>query len=700
MVDPRMGKESPRTEQIQGTRVSPYLSAIGAVTSGYLYKGSSSSVSGNKNKDNESSPDNKESELNSTPPTDLSSDAELASATSSPTENRSNMNTKENTRQQQEEQNNDENLPTGDLQPPPTLLTNRVGSEHSAFSGTAFHRPVPIVNRTAHSFNASHRSHNQASPSPSPHAGITTAEIKFRQPIAYNRTSSLPTTSSSRQKSGFAGLQVNPEMAAAVYAQASPLARMRSNRAQEGAASADLSGVPDQKQQPMAVTEGDDLGDSVKASQNQNKPPKNNLQKQEKEKPLQTEDEIVAAKHRKWKRNLKRAKRKQRMRLDGDDHTSYTSGGSNNRGLSSPTATCGVETDKILGSLKGRNPLQTIEGFFLSRCGAIEDVLLGEEEQSVYSTYSSASDTDSDAYTEGEDSDADNSSPKQSKNQDHDQGIKDTGSEETPTYLPKGLSPARKPNIAMKMKERQIARQLSPNSPGKAATQNTINLLEDQVSTSNEDDDVDELEPETPDQEEKSGRAKVGIKDRHFIRAFIEEISTYGVKMIWHREQLLKEYSPSPTCKLFLKLGRMGSSGSFEPPRLVWDIENTDGTKARGSKIDLFDIDSLEKPTILQIQNYPFAVPGSSVFVRSNNGKQFLFEAPSDEEARRVIHGVRWMIARLAFNLIIGNREVSCELLDFRDSVFSMSTAEETMQSKAMNDISNQLVEKSVSPAV
>ena len=63
-----MGKELSSSEKVRSTHVSSYLSAIGAATSGYLYKGSSGSYDNKKNNDNKVlSLDEKESELNTTP---------------------------------------------------------------------------------------------------------------------------------------------------------------------------------------------------------------------------------------------------------------------------------------------------------------------------------------------------------------------------------------------------------------------------------------------------------------------------------------------------------------------------------------------------------------------------------------------------------------------------------------------------------
>lgn len=124
----------------------------------------------------------------------------------------------------------------------------------------------------------------------------------------------------------------------------------------------------------------------------------------------------------------------------------------------------------------------------------------------------------------------------------------------------------------------------------------------------------------------------------------------------------------------------------------------SDGT--HGDSIDLFDIRSLEKASPLQLQAYPFAIPGRSIVVRCTSDKEMVFEAPNEAEALRFIHGMRWVVARLAFNLIIGNLDVCCELLNVakgtEERKYPSSLQEEALWAKAMNEVTHKLVEKSV----
>ena len=85
-----------------------------------------------------------------------------------------------------------------------------------------------------------------------------------------------------------------------------------------------------------------------------------------------------------------------------------------------------------------------------------------------------------------------------------------------------------------------------------------------------------------------------------------------------------------------------------------------------------------------------------------NDGVEYVFETTSESATLRFIHGMKWVIARLSFNLIIGNLSVSCELLDVDrsggssaddDGKFPKTLKEEAQWTKAMNDATNELIE-------
>jgi hypothetical protein len=186
--------------------------------------------------------------------------------------------------------------------------------------------------------------------------------------------------------------------------------------------------------------------------------------------------------------------------------------------------------------------------------------------------------------------------------------------------------------------------------------------------------------------------------DKSFVKTFIHEVMSRGVQLHWHKEQA----SMTPLkVKMHLKPGYRAPNNNFCAPRLGWaDTKHPDDKFG----IDLFDIQSLDRATPSNLNDYPFAIPSRSIFLKLTRGRDFVFEASSEGEARRLIHGFRWIVARLAFNLVIGNLEVSCELLevgllteDGQSRQRSPQTPlEEARWTKAMDDVTSQLVDKSI----
>lgn len=208
---------------------------------------------------------------------------------------------------------------------------------------------------------------------------------------------------------------------------------------------------------------------------------------------------------------------------------------------------------------------------------------------------------------------------------------------------------------------------------------------------------------------------KVEIHDKNFVRAFIEETTKKGLRLLWHKEQDAQCYTKPTAIKMFMMLGAVDNTDTFQGPRLVWDIVEGNAlevTELKGApteigsgSIDLFDIHSVEKAGIMNLHSYPFALPGNSFSVSMNNRDVYLFEAANENEQRRIIHGLQWVVARLAFNLIIGNRDVCCELLTFAGmndrggNTSPLIGVNERLASKAMNDVTNHLVTKTISRA-
>eukprot|EP00555_Chaetoceros_dichaeta_P004784 CAMPEP_0198256516 /NCGR_PEP_ID=MMETSP1447-20131203/6431_1 /TAXON_ID=420782 /ORGANISM="Chaetoceros dichaeta, Strain CCMP1751" /LENGTH=176 /DNA_ID=CAMNT_0043943193 /DNA_START=92 /DNA_END=619 /DNA_ORIENTATION=+ len=167
----------------------------------------------------------------------------------------------------------------------------------------------------------------------------------------------------------------------------------------------------------------------------------------------------------------------------------------------------------------------------------------------------------------------------------------------------------------------------------------------------------------------------------------------------------------------------MEGGGDQVAPNLAWsspppsssqnddnddDDDQLDNGKFMSAKqrCSLFDIASIHKGTASSnriLQAYPTITnPENCVTITRNDKTMLLFEASNATEAKKVVHGMRWIVARLSFNLIIGNRDVCAELLPVprrKNSSRTVTHDEEhsrTLTSEIMNDVTSQLVEKSL----
>jgi hypothetical protein len=179
------------------------------------------------------------------------------------------------------------------------------------------------------------------------------------------------------------------------------------------------------------------------------------------------------------------------------------------------------------------------------------------------------------------------------------------------------------------------------------------------------------------------------LRNKNFIREFIAELASDGIRLMQHRRSHRQAFTRPTEVTAHLRLGSEDGTNGFCEPCLQFLAH--DGIPV--VSVDLFDVRSLEKATALQLQSYPYAVPGNSLLIRTNPG-DFVFEATKEEDAVRMVHGMRWLIARLSFNLIIGNVNVSCELLDVGHKAFKQRIGDSN-RVKAMNDLANCLVDKS-----
>lgn len=191
-------------------------------------------------------------------------------------------------------------------------------------------------------------------------------------------------------------------------------------------------------------------------------------------------------------------------------------------------------------------------------------------------------------------------------------------------------------------------------------------------------------------------RTKFGMNTKQFVQDFIRTVTKSGIIMNLHSKTTTLGTLRAAKCLIFIQPGVEDDFGNFAPPKLIW--KHVDGTLL--GQIHLFAIKSLTKATALDVQDFPLAMPGRSVIVRYRQAVH-AFEMRSEGDAFRFTHGMRWVLARLSFNLIIGNLGVSCELLDLGESSdgheqYPRTVKEDARWTKAMNDVTCVFVDQSV----
>ena len=411
---------------------------------------------------------------------------------------------------------------------------------------------------------------------------------------------------------------------------------------------------------------------------------------------FKSHEEIKAEKQRKWKRKMKLAKRRQleeRQALEGDDPETVP-----------PDGFFRIVMSKVHESKKILRLMQ-------ARCGILEDAL-SDSDDSVVSVSSNGSSSSG-----GDESRASDCDIPAQKNGDsaaanlsfvnRDLSAAEKASRRS---IPSSRSP--QASSAELIRQTSVSGNLLDSFRGKISRgdDSPSNILLDpeietrskaKLYTYNQDRQSPPETPPTPPDVERivtSDMTEINPKDKAFIRAFIQLITTEGFSLHWHKEAA--SMNPSKI-KMIIKRGYRTLNGSHCGPRLVW-ADRKDPEDVYG--IDLFDIRSLEKASAIHLKDYPFAIPGRSMFLTLTRGGDFVFEASTEQHAHRFIHGMRWIVARLTFNLIIGNLDVSCELLDLVQEIDGTvkqhpdSSEEEASWTKAMDEVTNQLVDKTVFP--
>ena len=190
-----------------------------------------------------------------------------------------------------------------------------------------------------------------------------------------------------------------------------------------------------------------------------------------------------------------------------------------------------------------------------------------------------------------------------------------------------------------------------------------------------------------------------------------QQITTDGVNLCWHTKPNDDGCIPQPLhVQVHVHISDcIGGEGDKVEPNLTWSstnsLKNEEELEEKHildkQRCSLFDVASIHKATTNSsriIQTYPtISDPENCVTIILNDKSILLFEASNVTEAKKVVHGFWWIVVRLSFNLIMGNRDVCAELLPVPRRKKTVSKQNNMMfNSEIMNDVTNQLVEKSL----
>lgn len=408
-----------------------------------------------------------------------------------------------------------------------------------------------------------------------------------------------------------------------------------------------------------------------------------------------TQEEIKAEQQQRWKTKMKIAqerKKKERIALDGSSRRRRKS----------------TVNGRKIANMIGNQVLELIE----HQCGAEEDVFSDSED----SMYDGSLDEDTSASSHGDRGGrAKRLERKRQQQQTKDVQGNNSQDSSSPRMSPGGSEKA--DNSGWSGEKEPGQNKTGPKKAFEDPTSPTSTRLAGNIGVSvdpmrsparqnaafvmgqNEPLDIPHLTPSrsAPISElsNVSSRAseKMNPKDRGFVQAFVYDMVHIGFSFFWQKETMTM--NPT-TVTLRLKKGYRTPQGTYCGPRLVWQE-----SEFETYGVNLFDIQLLERASPVQLKDYPYAIPSRTVYLLLNRGQEFVFEAPSENDAYRFIHGMRWLVARLTFNMIIGNADVVAEILDIRASTSVGKFGENALfddsrRGIAMDDMAEQLVERSV----
>lgn len=182
---------------------------------------------------------------------------------------------------------------------------------------------------------------------------------------------------------------------------------------------------------------------------------------------------------------------------------------------------------------------------------------------------------------------------------------------------------------------------------------------------------------------------------------FLHKITNEGIRLIYYlpMHAVSAVHDSSMPVKMFIQIS--DSEEEIEP-RLVWEVRGNLSPRRKkkliprmlsNEALSLFDISSVQMASeSINIESFPDAEAQNSILITMNDGTVHLLEAESDADARTIVHGLRWIIARLTFNIIVGNVSVVADMLSIDDG-----DGPHELSVEIMHNVTAQLVKKASS---
>lgn len=168
---------------------------------------------------------------------------------------------------------------------------------------------------------------------------------------------------------------------------------------------------------------------------------------------------------------------------------------------------------------------------------------------------------------------------------------------------------------------------------------------------------------------------------------FVKEIIKTGVRLIYHQSPINANTDwVQSTVKLILRPGNCHGS-QLRQPTLVWAVlPVVSRMKASGTfDASLFEAEKMWSTLSLLDVHSIMGDEASSFFsITAANGVVHLFEAPSGEARDYVVKGLRLVVSRLTYHMIVGDSKIIYEL-------FSEDGAESTGDLPSLTKPSNAL---------